>query len=165
VANNRAFLGLGSNLGNRENNILNAIHLLAGQAMINIEKISSLYETQPVGFLEQPYFLNAALWITTSLSPEKLLEVCLCIEKRLGRTREIHWGPRYIDIDILVYGEVEMATKLLTLPHPYMHKRKFVLVPLHEIAPNVPIYKGLTAGQVLESMSDDSNIVRLLKKR
>ena len=163
MANNKIFLGLGSNLGDREKNIMQATYLLAEHPGITVEKVSSLYETQPVGLTDQSYFLNAVLWISTNFSPENLLKLCLAVESQLGRTRKIHWGPRCIDIDLLVYGEVIMTTDLLTLPHPYMHKRRFVLIPLQEIAADVPIYKGLTAGEILEDMKDDSNIVRLFK--
>lgn len=155
-------LGLGSNISNathtREANIVEAIRQVASHPRIALQKISSLYETEPVGLKEQPKFLNAAIAIDTDLPPRELLAVCLETEKRMGRVREIRWGPRNIDIDLLVYHDVEMATHELELPHPRMPERKFVLIPLAEIAGNVQIYKGRTAQELLLAATDDSEV-------
>lgn len=155
-------LGLGSNItsnnNTREDNIANAISLLDAHPCITVVKISSLYETEPVGLKEQPSFLNAVIAIDTDLSPLELLTVCLNTERKMGRVREVRWGPRNIDIDLLVYHDVEMAEPMLELPHPRMPERKFVLVPLVEIAENVPIYKGKTAQEMLAVSSDDSQV-------
>lgn len=155
-------LGLGSNISNntynREENIAAAIKLLSSHPRISIEKISRLYETEPVGLKEQPNFLNVVIAINTDLSPVELLEVCLAIERQMGRVREVRWGPRNIDIDLLIYHDEEMTTAALELPHPRMPERKFVLIPLAEIAGSARIYKGRTAQELLNSTLDDSQV-------
>lgn len=151
-------LGLGSNLGDREKNILKAITRLSSQGDIFVDKVSSIYQTEPVGLKEQPQFLNAVVSITTSLTPGKLLERCLEIEKMMGRIRTQKWGPRVIDIDIIIYNDVVLCTDELYLPHPRMHERNFVLIPLAEITKNVPIYRGLTADELLARSLDKSNV-------
>ena len=154
-------LGLGSNITNsntREDNIVTAISLLERHPRIMLEKMSSLYETEPVGLKEQPSFLNAVVAISTDLPPLELLTVCLDIERKMGRVREIRWGPRNIDIDLLVYHDIEMADTALELPHPRMPDRKFVLIPLAEIADSTPIYKGQTAQELLAATIDDSQV-------
>ena len=154
-------LGLGSNLSNnnsREDNIAQAISLLDEHPRITVVKVSSLYETEPVGLKEQPSFLNAVIAIETDLPPLDLLTVCLTTEQKMGRVREVRWGPRNIDIDLLAYHDEEMAGPVLELPHPRMPDRMFVLIPLAEIAGNVPIYKGYTAQELLAASSDDSQV-------
>ncbi|MCM0760210.1 2-amino-4-hydroxy-6-hydroxymethyldihydropteridine diphosphokinase [Sporomusa sphaeroides DSM 2875] len=155
------FLGLGSNISNnttREDNIATAISLLDGHARITVTKVSSLYETEPVGLKEQPSFLNAVIAIDTDLPPLELLAVCLAAEQKMGRVREVRWGPRNIDVDLLAYHNVEMAVQALELPHPRMPDRRFVLIPLAEIAGNVPIFKGQTAQELLAVSPDDSQV-------
>lgn len=155
-------LGLGSNISNsthtREENIATAIRLLGDHPRILIKKVSSLYETEPVGLKEQPSFLNAVMAITTDLPPLELLTICLATERQMGRVREVRWGPRNIDIDLLVYHDVEMTTTVLDLPHPRMPERKFVLIPLAEIAGHIAVYKGKTAQELLMSTTDDSQV-------
>lgn len=155
-------LGLGSNIGNREENIKAALAALDAHPAIEVVTVSSLYETAPVGFTEQPEFLNAVARINTSLQPVELLEACLTVEKQLGRVREVRWGPRTIDIDVLLFDELELSTEQLSLPHPRLHERCFVLVPLAEIAPNLVVYSGKTARECLAVCSDSG--VRLYKK-
>jgi len=145
------FLGLGSNIGQREANITAAITQLSEHPCIKITKTSSLYETRPVGFCDQPDFLNAVIEIDTSLSPEKLLDTCLSIELGLGRIRDIHWGPRIIDIDLLLFHDSVVQSDRLVLPHPRLHERSFVLVPLAEIAPETIIYEGNTAKDIIDT--------------
>ena len=155
-------LGLGSNISNtmhtREENIATAISLVGSHPNISIETVSSLYETEPVGLKEQPSFLNAVIAINTDLQPLELLNFCLATERQMGRVREVRWGPRNIDIDLLVYHDVEMTTTALDLPHPRMPERKFVLIPLAEIAGNAQVYKGRTAQELLLSTIDDSQV-------
>ncbi|TWH48581.1 2-amino-4-hydroxy-6-hydroxymethyldihydropteridine diphosphokinase [Sporomusa sp. KB1] len=155
-------LGLGSNISNtmhtREENIATAIRLLGNHPRISIEKLSLLYETEPVGLKEQPSFLNAVIAINTDLQPLELLSICLETERQMGRVREVRWGPRNIDIDLLVYHDVEMTTTVLELPHPRMPERKFVLIPLAEIAGHIAVYKGKTAQDLLMSTIDDSQV-------
>ncbi|HWR43183.1 2-amino-4-hydroxy-6-hydroxymethyldihydropteridine diphosphokinase [Sporomusa sp.] len=155
-------LGLGSNIsiGNntREENIATAIRLLSEHSRIAVEQVSSLYETEPVGLKDQPSFLNAVIAITTELPPLELLDVCLGIERQMGRVREVRWGPRNIDIDLLLYHNVEMATITLELPHPRMPDRRFVLIPLAEIAGNLSVYKGKTVQELLAVTGDNSQV-------
>lgn len=135
------FLALGSNLGERKDTLLHAIHLLGEH--LREEVVSSLYETEPVGGIEQPLFLNCVVKGTTDESPLELLRHCLLIEQALGRVRTVRFGPRTLDIDLLFYDETTLSTQELTLPHPRLHERAFVLVPLAEIAPNLlhPVYQ------------------------
>lgn len=130
------FLGLGSNVGDRENQLKEAIRLLDEQPGIKVVKVSSFYETEPVGYVDQPDFLNLCVEIQTELSPKAVLESGLAIEQQLHRVRKERWGPRTLDIDILLYGDQIIEEEGLTIPHPRMTERAFVLIPLQEIAPN-----------------------------
>ena len=149
-----AFLGLGSNLGDRVSNIREAIDRLGRSGEIRVLRISSLYETAPVGFAEQPDFINAVAEIETSVQPLDLLHAILDIEKEMGRVRNIRWGPRVIDIDLLIYDEISIDLPELVLPHPRMGERAFVLAPLAEIAPNQRIGDGTTASEGLQRIED-----------
>jgi 2-amino-4-hydroxy-6-hydroxymethyldihydropteridine diphosphokinase len=130
-----AYLGLGSNLGDREANIRNALAAIDRLDGCELIRTSSLYETDPVGIREQPDFLNAAAEIRTKLAPEELLTALREVERGTGREKTFKWGPRIIDIDILLYGEERLTGENLEIPHPEMHQRAFVLTPLAEIAP------------------------------
>jgi 2-amino-4-hydroxy-6-hydroxymethyldihydropteridine diphosphokinase len=133
----RAVIALGSNLGNRELNIDSAIAELA--KIIEITHLSTNHETDPVGGPEQPKYLNAILIAETELDPHELLISMLEIENKLGRKREIHWGPRTIDLDLIVVGDEVVVSNVLVLPHPRAHERKFVLEPWFEIDPTAQI--------------------------
>ncbi len=152
-------IALGSNMGNRQQNIMTAIRKLSEHEDITVEKVSSLYETKPVGVIHQPDFLNGVISIHTTLKPLALLEVCLQTEKAMGRIRHERWGPRNIDIDILIYHSDVIQDEVLQLPHPRLHERSFVLVPLQEIVGNLPIYQGLTAEELLITMDDRSDVM------
>ncbi|AOZ92787.1 2-amino-4-hydroxy-6-hydroxymethyldihydropteridine diphosphokinase [Paenibacillus crassostreae] len=131
-----AYIALGANLGDREGTLMEAVERLHDHHQINVLRSSHLYETEPVGYVDQPYFLNMAVAIETELDPHALLTVMQGIEKELGRVRHIHWGPRTVDLDLLwMQGWVE-ATPDLILPHPRMEERAFVLVPLNDIVPS-----------------------------
>jgi 2-amino-4-hydroxy-6-hydroxymethyldihydropteridine diphosphokinase len=132
-----AYLGLGSNVGDREEYIEQACFLLSKKKGIDVLRRSSNYETEAEGKEDQPPFLNAAVMIKTTLTPQRLLGVISEIENTLGREREVEWGPRTIDIDILLLGEQIISEDDLQVPHPLMHERMFVLEPLKEIAPRV----------------------------
>ncbi|MFO7866539.1 MAG: 2-amino-4-hydroxy-6-hydroxymethyldihydropteridine diphosphokinase [Candidatus Aminicenantes bacterium] len=136
------FIGLGSNLGNREENLTQAFTGLQSRK-ISINKVSSLYETEPVGAPGQPLFLNMAAEINTSLKPPGLLAVLKAIEHQLGRTPSLFHHPRPIDLDILLAGDMIVSRPGLIIPHPRMHERLFVLIPLNEIAPDAvhPVFK------------------------
>lgn len=153
-----AYLGLGSNLGDREANLARAIELIETGG-VSITRLSSLYETEPVGVQEQPWFLNLVLAGQTSLTPLGLLDTLQAIERRMGRVRTVRWGPRVIDIDILLYGQVILESARLTIPHPQMADRAFVLVPLVEIAPEA-WHPGLemTAQELLDRLSPGSAV-------
>jgi 2-amino-4-hydroxy-6-hydroxymethyldihydropteridine diphosphokinase len=141
----RAFLGIGSNLGDRLETLQHAVGLLHATPGIDVVASSRVYETDPVGGVEQPDFLNAVLEISTDLSAEELLARCLAVEAELGRTREIHWGPRTIDVDVLGYDEATITEAGLVVPHPRMHERAFVMMPLLELEPDPMLPDGLRA--------------------
>ncbi len=128
------YIGIGSNIGDREFNCRDAIRKMQ-EREINIKKKSSMYETEPWGLKEQPKFINMVVEAETHLSPEELLKTLKDIEKEMGRTEAIKWGPRIIDLDILFYNDILIDMETLHIPHPLLHKRDFVLVPLCEIAP------------------------------
>ena len=130
-----AWIGLGANVGDREAALREAIRLLDAAEGVRVRRVSPVYETDPVGYTEQPAFLNMAAAVGTTLSPEGLLALCLGIERRMGRVRTIRWGPRPIDLDVLAYDGVRMETERLTLPHPRLAERAFALVPLRDVWP------------------------------
>ena len=129
------YLCLGSNLGERERNLTQALTLLSQK--IKLAKLSSIYETEPIGYKEQPFFLNIVCQISTDLSPEELLNLAKTIENKMGRVPSFPNAPRLIDIDILLYDNQIIDTQNLVIPHPRMTERAFVLVPLVEIAPGL----------------------------
>jgi 2-amino-4-hydroxy-6-hydroxymethyldihydropteridine diphosphokinase len=130
------YLSLGSNIGDREHNLRAAIRKLA--EIGEVSAVSSLYETEPVEFTAQPWFLNCAVALRTNLAPETFLSRVLEIEREMGRQRTQPKGPRIIDIDILLFGDLILSSPELSVPHPAMHQRRFVLEPLAEIAPDAP---------------------------
>jgi 2-amino-4-hydroxy-6-hydroxymethyldihydropteridine diphosphokinase len=130
-----AFVGIGSNLGDRESHLRRALDLLAAEDGIEVVAVSGLRETEPVGPVEQGPFLNGAVQVSTELPPRELLERLLDVEQRLGRVRVERFGPRTIDLDLLVYGDEVVEEPGLTLPHPRLHERRFALEPLAELAP------------------------------
>ncbi|MDH7482022.1 MAG: 2-amino-4-hydroxy-6-hydroxymethyldihydropteridine diphosphokinase [Armatimonadota bacterium] len=150
------FLGLGSNLGDREANIRMALDKLVSQPEVKIRAVSSFYLTAPVGFQDQPDFVNAVAAIETDLSPKELLDVVLKIEREMGRVRNFKWGPRIIDIDILLYNNVKVNTDELVIPHPRMTERAFVMAPLAEIAPDLTLPDGRTPNDVLKELKNQS---------
>ena len=134
-----AYLGLGGNLDGSTTAIASALALLDAHPHIDVLAVSSLYQTAPIGLTTQPDFVNAVARIETRLAPEDLLSTTLHIENLLGRIRTERWGPRVIDIDVLLYGHREISTPRMTVPHARMHERAFVLVPLAELEPDLRI--------------------------
>jgi 2-amino-4-hydroxy-6-hydroxymethyldihydropteridine diphosphokinase len=136
----RAYVGLGANLGDREKTLRRALVLLAQEPDVEVIAVSSLRETDPVGFREQPRFVNAAALVETTLPPRSLLERLLAVERRLGRTREgPRYGPRTIDLDLLLYGEEVIDEPGLAVPHPRLAERRFALEPLAELDPRLVV--------------------------
>ena len=136
----RAFVGLGANLGDRRATIERAIDLLRGTPGLEVLAVSTLRETDPVGYEDQPRFVNGALEVETTLTARELLDALLAVERDLGRTREgPRFGPRAIDLDLLLYGDERLDEAGLTVPHPRLHERRFALEPLVELAPELEI--------------------------
>jgi 2-amino-4-hydroxy-6-hydroxymethyldihydropteridine diphosphokinase len=129
-----AYVALGSNLGDREEMLRQALGFMHGHSDIRVVRVSGIYETDPVGYTDQPPFLNMAAAVKSDLAPVQLLRQLLAIEHKLGRVRDIRWGPRTIDLDLLHMEDTVIDTEELTLPHPRMMERAFVLVPLRDIA-------------------------------
>ncbi len=154
-----AYIGLGSNVGDKKANCRKALELLASAG--RVLKVSSFYTTEPVGHLKQDDFVNAVAEIETELPPEELLAACRKIENELGRRREIRWGPRTIDLDILLYGDRVVNDLALTIPHPLLAARRFVLIPLSEIAPKAvhPIFRK-TVTHLLHELRDTHIVVK-----
>ncbi|HZR93511.1 MAG TPA: 2-amino-4-hydroxy-6-hydroxymethyldihydropteridine diphosphokinase [Gaiellaceae bacterium] len=136
----RAYVGLGSNLGDRERLLRRAVELLDAADGVEVVAVSSLRETDPVGFAEQPRFLNAAAALETTLAPRALLDLLLAVERELGRTRAgPRFGPRTIDLDLLLHGSAVVCEPGLTVPHPRLHERRFALEPLAELDPRLVV--------------------------
>lgn len=163
----RVYLSLGSNLGERERYLQVAIESLASIG-VTVLRVSSLYETEPVGLREQPWFLNCVVEGESDVAPERLMRSLLELEQQLGRVREgvPAMGPRTIDLDLILYGEVQMETDELTLPHPRYRQRRFVLAGLAELAPALrdPVTEE-TMADLLANVDDSSAVVRAGKSK
>jgi len=156
------YLSLGSNLGDRLGFLKRGIDLISEVPELKIQKVSSVYETEPVGYAAQPDFLNLAVSILTTIDPRKLLQTLKEIEMKIGRIHRQRWHEREIDIDIIFYGDELVNSDELVIPHPRMHLRKFVLQPLNEIASNfVHPSRQKTVSQLLSDCPDNSQINRL----
>jgi 2-amino-4-hydroxy-6-hydroxymethyldihydropteridine diphosphokinase len=132
----RAYVGIGSNLGDREFLVRKAVAMLRDLPRTSVIRVSSLYDTDPVGDVDQPAFLNAVAWVETDLSPRELLWHLHLAEQRMGRVRAQRWGPRSIDLDLLFHGDATVDEPDLQVPHPEAHRRAFVLLPLQELDPD-----------------------------
>ncbi len=155
-----AFLGLGSNLESPAEQVLAAFERIAATPGVTLLRASSLYRTAPIGYADQPDFINAVVEVATTLAPRALLHAMLDIEHCHGRVREFQNAPRTLDVDILLYGDMSLETEGLTLPHPRAHERAFVLLPLMEIAPHCHI-PGLGLARDYLAACGDQGISRL----
>lgn len=156
-----AYIGLGSNMGDKEANCRRALELLGAAA--HVRKVSSFYRTEPVGYRDQDEFINVVAEIETGRAPRELLQLCGAIEDALGRSREVRWGPRTIDLDILLYGDhiVHEHSPDLTIPHPLLAERRFFLAPLAEIAPGaVHPLLGKTAAEMLDELKSPHRVIK-----
>ncbi len=137
----RAYVALGSNLGDREATLLGAVDALAAEPGIDVVAVSRFFDTEPVGYVDQPRFLNGAAALETTLTARELLEVLLAVERRFGRSRDgvPAQGPRTLDLDLLLYGEAEIDEPGLSVPHPRLHERRFVLEPLADLDPGLEV--------------------------
>ena len=158
----RGYLGLGSNVGDRAGHLRAAVGLL-GEHGVEVEAVSSLYETEPVGeILDQPDFLNAAARISTGLEPEDLLTVCKAVEVEQGRMLAgPRHGPRPLDVDVLLLGELELETERLTLPHPQVTARRFVLAPLLELDRDLALPDGTRLRDALDRLGEGERVERV----
>lgn len=152
------YVGLGSNIGDRTQHLVDASAALHRHPAITVQAVSSLYHTAPVGFTAQDWFLNAVARLETTLSPLALLEVTQATERHLGRVPTWRWGPRIIDIDILLYDTLQVHTPSLTIPHAALHERRFVLVPLAELAPDVQLPSGVRVRDLLSALPEDDAV-------
>ena len=156
---------MGSNLGDREENLNKALELLKGLEGTELEMYSSIYESEPMYLSEQPDYLNMAAMLSTNLSPSMLLEALLSIETGMGRVRKLKFGPRVIDLDILFFGDQIVESESLLIPHPLLYDRMFVLRPLSEIAgESVCPVKRKTISELLKLSTDSSNISKYESK-
>lgn len=154
-------------MGHRVSNVKRALELLDKSQGVQVKHVSSLYETEPVGIEDQPWFVNAVAKLKTSLKPQKLYGLCKEIEKRMGRIESLKWGPRIIDVDILLFNQKIIETKNLTIPHPQLHKRAFVLVPLAELNSDIvhPKFDRSIAEMLHDLGKNKKKVVKLKEKK
>lgn len=150
-----AALGIGGNLGDTQQNLINVISNLAHQLDVEVLSVSKLYKTPPWGKTDQPAFLNACILVETSLTARRLLDKCLDIEQKLGRVRAERWGPRQVDIDILYFGDEVIVEEGLEVPHPRMTDRAFVMQPLSDISPD-KLISGKFVSQWAQELHDEA---------
>ncbi|MEG6617204.1 2-amino-4-hydroxy-6-hydroxymethyldihydropteridine diphosphokinase [Peptococcaceae bacterium 1198_IL3148] len=154
-----AYIAIGSNIGDKKETINRAIALIDATMGLRVTKVAPYYQTAPVGYTEQDWFLNTVIEVETTLSPLELLHRLLNIESQLGRVRTIHWGPRTIDLDLLIYGDEVFNSSELTLPHPRMTERAFVMVPLADINGDLLVANGKTAAEIATELKEQQEIV------
>jgi 2-amino-4-hydroxy-6-hydroxymethyldihydropteridine diphosphokinase len=156
-----AYIGLGANIGDPKAQLQQALKLLHHSQGVSVRRVSSLYETSPVGYDDQPNFLNVVAEIDTTLPPLELLHTAQKIEQRLHRVRKQRFGPRTIDVDILLYGERIIATPELTVPHPRLLERAFVLIPLYELTGELIIATGQSISEAIAALPEDQTIKKV----
>ncbi|MEN6357238.1 MAG: 2-amino-4-hydroxy-6-hydroxymethyldihydropteridine diphosphokinase [Armatimonadota bacterium] len=156
-----AYLGLGANLEDNIANVHKAIAMVDAHEGCTVSAVSSIYITKPVGVIDQPDFANAVIRVETTLDPYELLDICNKIEDEMGRKRTIRWGPRVIDMDILLYEGVNIDEERLSIPHPRMMERAFVLVPLAEVAPDMELPGSISAREAANNI-DRAGIIEII---
>lgn len=154
-----AFIGIGSNMGDREQLLKEAISHLHNPSAIDVVCCSSMYETEPVGYIEQAAFLNMVVAVRTTCSAHELFECMVNIEQKLGRARNIRWGPRTIDLDLLMYGDEELTSEDLIIPHPRMHERGFVLIPFQEVIVKEKLSRFESVNSSLEKLDGKGGVI------
>ncbi|MGQ9824934.1 MAG: 2-amino-4-hydroxy-6-hydroxymethyldihydropteridine diphosphokinase [Desulfotomaculales bacterium] len=154
------YLGLGSNLGEKKGNLRKALFFLDREQSVRVCRVAPEYLTAPVGFADQDWFLNTVAEVETFLSPRRLLAVLSGIEEKMGRVREFRWGPRVIDIDILLYGDAVVNEPDLVIPHPEMKKRAFVLVPLADLVPELELPGGGKVAELARQLQETQPVIR-----
>ena len=157
-----AYIGFGSNVNDRLVHINQALQRLSGVESVLLMQVSSIYETQPVGYDEQNWFLNGVVAVETTLAPQHLLDSLKRVEEQVGRQNRIRWGPREIDLDLLIYDQLRINGPSLTIPHPEMHQRRFVLAPFAEIAPDTIHPNRQETIQTLLCQLTDEKVVQLV---
>ncbi len=153
-----AYLALGSNVGDRLANLRQAVHLLSSTPGISVLRTAGVYETEPVGVHDQPWFLNSVVEVSTELSPGELLAAVKGVERSVGRTPTFRWGPREIDVDILLYQGVQVAGEELTIPHSRMRERLFVLLPLRDLCPDWRDAEGVGVDELIERLRGTAEV-------
>lgn len=153
-----AYISIGTNVGDRLANVRSAVELLGNTPGVAVLRTASLYETEPWGERNQPWFLNSALEISTTLPPRDLLGAVKAVERAMGRTLSYRWGPREIDLDILLYEGVRWDAEALTIPHPRMRERLFVLLPLMELLPDWQDEDGTGIGELIEGLRGSTEV-------
>ncbi|WP_078429469.1 2-amino-4-hydroxy-6-hydroxymethyldihydropteridine diphosphokinase [Alkalihalobacterium alkalinitrilicum] len=158
--NNLVYIGLGSNIGVREDHLLLGVKELDNEKQITVKRVSSIYETAPVGYLDQQNFLNMVVEVSTSYKPEELLEITQNIESKAKRNTPIRWGPRTLDLDILLYNQENIKVNDLTIPHPRMSERSFVIIPLMEINPKLKLpHEQKTVSEIYRRLTDKEGVI------
>ena len=153
---------MGSNLGDRWVNMRRAVQLLGNTEEVEVRRVAPLYRTAPLGIKDQPEFFNSVVEIKTTLEPRELLARLLAVEAALGRIRGERWGPRVVDLDLLLYEDVELSTPALTVPHPRLKERAFVVVPLARLAPGMLLPGGLTARELAARLKREQRIKKVV---
>lgn len=156
----KVYIGIGSNMGDKEDNIREALGLLERDGRVSALEIAPLYKTDPVGYADQDWFLNTVAAVKTDLSPRELLGLLMGIERQMGRERTIRWGPRVIDLDILLYGDAVVNTPDLQIPHPRIVERAFVAVPLADLDPDILLPGGKTAASLAVDLLKTQRVER-----
>lgn len=156
-----AFLGLGSNLGDRLDHLQAGVDLLHADRRSRVDEVSSVYETDPVGGPEQPSYLNLAVRLATRRSPRSLLRLCQAVEAARGRVRDVRWGARTLDVDVLLYADRVIATRRLMVPHPRLPERAFALIPLVEVAPGLRLPDGRALTGALADLAPITGVMQV----